>query len=104
MIEEMNDYISSTGKNPYKDWAATLRNWLRRRKAEKPNTSSAAADEALANKIIAKYPNHSAISRGHNYLQIVLGPMNCMECKFGDTGFKEIVTNTLRKMGLKIED
>ena len=29
-IDSINDYLSSTGKKPYKDYAATIRNWLRR--------------------------------------------------------------------------
>lgn len=32
LIEEINDYLASTGKKPYKDYAATIRNWMRRRK------------------------------------------------------------------------
>lgn len=31
LIQEMNDYLASTGKKPYKDYAAALRNWIRRR-------------------------------------------------------------------------
>lgn len=29
-IQEMNDYLEATGKKPYKDYAAALRNWMRR--------------------------------------------------------------------------
>jgi hypothetical protein len=29
-IQKINDYLSSTGKKPYKDYPATLRNWLRK--------------------------------------------------------------------------
>jgi hypothetical protein len=29
-IEAINDYLASTGKKPYKDYAATIRNWIRR--------------------------------------------------------------------------
>lgn len=32
MIDLINDYLSSTGKKPYKDYAATIRNWIRRQK------------------------------------------------------------------------
>jgi hypothetical protein len=31
LIAEINDYLSSNGKKPYKDYAATIRNWFRRR-------------------------------------------------------------------------
>jgi len=31
LIEEMNDYLASTGKKPYRDYPATLRNWARRK-------------------------------------------------------------------------
>lgn len=29
-IDEINDYLSSTGRKPYKDYAAAIRNWLKR--------------------------------------------------------------------------
>lgn len=29
-IQEINDYLASTGRKPYKDYAATIRNWLKR--------------------------------------------------------------------------
>lgn len=29
-ICEINDYLSATGRNPYKDYAAAIRNWLKR--------------------------------------------------------------------------
>lgn len=31
LIEEINDYLASTGKKPYKDYAAVVRQWARRR-------------------------------------------------------------------------
>lgn len=31
VIEEINDHLESTGKKPYKGYAATIRNWIRRR-------------------------------------------------------------------------
>ena len=31
VIEEINDYLSATGKKPYKDYGAAIRNWLRRK-------------------------------------------------------------------------
>ena len=31
LIGEINDYLASTGKKPYKDYAATIRNWARRK-------------------------------------------------------------------------
>lgn len=39
IIEEINDYLASTGKKPYRDYAAAIRQWARRRgmvKVEKP--------------------------------------------------------------------
>jgi len=34
IIEEINDYIDSKGLKPYKNYAATIRNWLKRRKRD----------------------------------------------------------------------
>lgn len=39
VIEEINDHLESTGKKPYKGYAATIRNWIRRR-VNTPSTSS----------------------------------------------------------------
>lgn len=34
IIEEMNDYLSASGKKPYKDYAAAIRQWIRKRKSQ----------------------------------------------------------------------
>lgn len=39
LIDEINDYLASTGKKPYKDYAATIRQWIRRRKQQTPKIS-----------------------------------------------------------------
>lgn len=41
VIEEINDYMASKGVKPYKDYPATIRNWIRRRKTSpaSPNSS-----------------------------------------------------------------
>lgn len=39
-ISSINDYLSSTGKKPYKDYAATIRNWVRRNKRNTGKPSS----------------------------------------------------------------
>ena len=38
-FEEINDYLSSSGKKPYKDFAAATRNWIRRSNNFKPKNS-----------------------------------------------------------------
>jgi hypothetical protein len=40
IIDEINDYLASTGKKPYRDYAATIRQWLRRRKQQAPKTQT----------------------------------------------------------------
>lgn len=34
LIDEINDYIAASGKKPYKDYAAAIRQWIRRRKQQ----------------------------------------------------------------------
>jgi hypothetical protein len=34
LIDEMNDFLASSGKKPYRDYAAAIRQWLRRRRAQ----------------------------------------------------------------------
>lgn len=38
MIDQINDYLASTGKKPYKDYAAAIRQWIRRRKESPQQT------------------------------------------------------------------
>jgi len=39
VIAEMNDYLEATGKKPYRNFAAAIRNWLRRRENQPHSTS-----------------------------------------------------------------
>lgn len=40
IIEEMNDYLSASGKKPYKDYAAAIRQWCRKKKTASPSSYS----------------------------------------------------------------
>lgn len=50
VIEQINDYLAATGKKPYKDYAAAIRNWIKRMKtkpSENPNRKNAEEVYAL---------------------------------------------------------
>lgn len=61
LIEQINDYLLSSGRKPYKNYAATIRQWLRRRK-ENPNRSYKTAAETA----LAKHSGIAAIERETN--------------------------------------
>lgn len=48
MIARINDYLASTGIKPYKDYAATIRNWFRREK-KAPRCSNDSKDSKAKN-------------------------------------------------------
>lgn len=59
IIEEINDYLASTGKKPYKDYAAAIRQWARRRgmvKVEVPKDQILEdfQEKKVKNKILTK--------------------------------------------------
>lgn len=67
IIEEINDFLSSTGKKPYRDYAATIRNWLRRRKEQAAKTkpqNSQGKETADLNEIQKKnwHLNHDLVN------------------------------------------
>ena len=47
LIDEINDYLLSSGKKPYKDYAAAIRQWLRRRKQQQKPIVPASNDTQL---------------------------------------------------------
>lgn len=102
-IEEMNDYISSTGRKPYEDYAATLRNWFRKETTTgESSNSSSDENKELAKKIISKFKkqvddNHIQIQE--RSLLFVYGTV-WEEILFTENGFKDRVFSRLRKMNL----
>lgn len=108
LIDEMNDYLASNGKR-YQDYAAAMRQWIKRRKNNpqqggysKATTSD--IDKELAEKIMSKFPRERDIKVGSNYIEFHFGPMNVPHIKFGDKAFREQVIHNLRKMNLSIQD
>ena len=40
LIDQINDYIDSTGRKPYKDYGATIRTWIRRNQGKMPSVNA----------------------------------------------------------------
>ncbi len=74
VIEEINDYIASKGLKPYKDYAATIRNWIRRRKTESPTQTSSSTKQTnletfrAIGAVLAKKGKYCPISLKGNYI------------------------------------
>lgn len=83
VIEEINDYIASSGRKPYKDYAATIRNWFRRRRTtQKSPTNSIPKEKSMGEieadnrtwktqmeKIMYQYIKEGKVYFGNNYIQ-----------------------------------
>jgi hypothetical protein len=103
MIARLNEYAEIKPKmfKEYANHAMVIRKWIRMDN-EAGKGSSGNDNKKLAQRIANKYVNKQCITLGADYLEFVLGPMNCVHIKFTDPAFKEITMNTLRKMGLSI--
>lgn len=105
-IETVNDYISSHGLKPYKDYSATIRNFIRRAKEQKENNSIPSSKNAMRpmenasilKQLEIKYERHRDFSFGRNYVEVGFG---CAvdHIKISENGFLERVNNFLRKIG-----
>lgn len=108
LIDQINDHLSSTGNRPYKDYAATIRNWIRRKKESNfpiaKSEAKSSSNEELAKKIKGLHPLRKDINLGSSYLEFIVGgQMPSIEIKFEDKGFREIAIQQLRKRNLSIE-
>lgn len=108
IIEEINDYLASTGRKPYKDYAATIRNWIRRRKTTAPqgasfyNKNISIQNKEWASKIVSAL-KHKDIDLLPDALIIINhGNGGDFVVKYADNGFKEQVLNRLRKMNIDV--
>lgn len=109
LIEEMNDYISSSGRPPYKDYPAAIRLWIKRRKNNPQQNSfskgpNPEADKELANKVRKMYSHISDIEFGDSYIEFNCGVSNRPHLKFGDKFFRENVIKYLNKFNLPTEE
>lgn len=108
LISEINDYLSSTGKKPYKDYAATIRNWWRRRKPSHQNEKKPIIEtnKELSKKVVTKYA--SEVEKNHIQLQensILFCYTSCFEeIFFTDNGFRDRLLSRLRKMNLDTKE
>lgn len=117
VIDEINDYLASTGNKPYKDYAATIRNWIRRKesKVKKPaggHLNDSGCDNALIEGDNRSYlkelvkSNLNAIRNDRSinvdlYEYVEFQKLNSQPVKiyFKDRKFKDILKNELRKKG-----
>jgi len=121
LIEEINDYLAATGKKPYKDYAAVLRQWIRRRKDNpasstknsiKPTLNGRGCVDGIlegdhrswANTIERRYHSDRIFSaRPGDYAEFVLRDGKMFKIYYKDSKFKEIVVNSFRNRGIDIK-
>jgi len=107
MIDDINDHISSTGRKPYKDYAATIRNWVKRRTVQgKSNRPISKFEDNIscAKKIIETFPEQAKkeeITMKETGLLFVYGNVYKL-FDFTDFDFRTKVHNRLKSMGLYV--
>jgi len=103
LIEEMNDYLSYSGKKPYKDYTAALRTWAKRRKANPTVVKESYVEQVKKrfqnggkyNEAVCAWDSQGiGFSRGMTQYQVL----------FKAAGFKEQFENILRKFGIPVQD
>jgi hypothetical protein len=109
-IENINDYLISTGKKPYKCYVATCRMWIRRNAKNKP----AYADKAQENRewsakiikiiqeknlIPPQYRSMVSIELGKDGISFQAG-QGMKLIAYKELGYKDQVLNHLMKMGV----
>jgi hypothetical protein len=58
MIQNINNHLASTGKKPYKDYAATIRNWIAKKNPDAPVYSrQERANRDFIQEAMRKYPD-----------------------------------------------
>jgi hypothetical protein len=103
VIDEINDYLASTGKKPYKDYAATIRNWMRRRKKENDSKGYSVSFETIQEEVKKRADflikkNHIVI--GYDYIEFINGIL-CTRLKATENSFMEQLENNLRKFNIE---
>ena len=102
IIDEINDYILSKGLKPYKDYAATIRNWLRKRQNQPMKyTNKSSSNEIILNKLKEKLKSFEDIEFGNDYILFKLGNGRTETINVKDHGFEEQIRNRLSKMLIK---
>lgn len=104
IIQEINDYISSRGLKPYSDYAATIRNWIRRQKDMKTSSSHIEENVEFAKKLKDRFPNNPDIRIEKDGIFFDGGPMSQETILYTEKGFIERVKNKLRKWNLPLGD
>lgn len=105
-IAIMNDYIAMHGTK-YKDYAAALRNWFRRKESNPSPTSgisSSSSNQKLAEKVEQKF-HHPDIRVGHDYIEFhISSVVPADHIKFSEHGFRERVLKRLKDWKMDVTD
>jgi hypothetical protein len=104
VCNRINDYLASSAKKPYADYAATIRNWIRRQQDEnkpfKPAPPSRDKIEEFlkdAEQFLSHFVYKGEVIIGYNYIEFVRG-QSYNKIIIGDKGWFEQIENILRKM------
>lgn len=101
MIDQINDHLASTGKKPYKDYAATIRNWMRRRQSQ-PTKAHGPVDKnrKIAELVCARTNSRDIEATNEGIIFVNHGAGKDLFIPYSEFGFKEQVILRLKKMNL----
>jgi hypothetical protein len=100
LIAEMNDYCAANRPRGYSNWAAAMRNWIRKRKSDpKPKVDSIETNRKLADRVIKTFGEkhgRTTIEVTSTYIGIGESPAITF-LSFTDKGFEDQLRNLMRK-------
>lgn len=123
LIDDINDYLSSSGKKPYKDYAATIRQWAKRKglkpierddpivHAEKKEVPKRAMTEAESDQEWLEKMRDVQVMNLQRQMRMIYGQgfvefpeISGAKFYFGEPSFRNKVENTLRKLDIYLSN
>ena len=105
MIQAINDHCVNNRPQGYKDYSAAMRTFLKNRKAPPSTKCTDSSNEEFSKSLISKNPtltSRGTLVLGPAYLEIQDKGAN-WNISFKEKGFRDQVTNQLRKWGIPFQ-
>lgn len=105
MIQAINDHCVNNRPQGYKDYSAAMRTFLKNRKDPTPTKCTDSSNEEFSKSLISKNPtltSRGILVLGPAYLEIQDKGAN-WNISFKEKGFRDQVTNQLRKWGIPFQ-
>ena len=103
LIEKMNNYLSASGRKPYKDYAAALRNWIIDEKPSQATKGSDSLNKSFFDRFKEVCKDHPHICFTEDSVEFLRGASPSLFFKLDDND-KNSILERLNIMGIKIDE